>query len=74
MEGTDGKGQQLSANCMGLRKLTEQQIRQIDLALESVGEYGEVHLIVQHGQLKYINRVESHRAWGSYDGKSDGKE
>ncbi len=57
----------------GLKKLNEQQVRQIDTALESVGEYGEVHLIVQHGQLKYINRVESHWAWDSYEGDKPGQ-
>ena len=65
MESSDGKGRSLSS--LQLKRLNEQQIRQIDMALESVGEYGEVHLIVRHGQLKYINRVESHRAWDDYD-------
>ncbi|MGE5072940.1 MAG: hypothetical protein ACM3MF_05890 [Anaerolineae bacterium] len=46
-----------------LKKLTREQVRQIDEALLSLDEYGEVRLIVQHGQLRYINRVESHRAW-----------
>ncbi len=69
VEGSDDKGRQLSAIALGLKKLNEQQIRQIDMALESVGDYGEVRLIIQHGQLRYINRVESHRAWDNYDGK-----
>jgi hypothetical protein len=69
MESPDSKGRQLSAVALGLKKLNEQQIRQIDMALESVGDYGEVHLIIQHGQLRYINRLESHRAWDDYDGK-----
>ncbi len=50
-----------------LRKLDLEQVRHIDELLASVGDYGEVHLIIQHGELRYINRVESHRAW-----KSDG--
>ena len=37
----------------------------IDEYLVSVGEYGEVHLIVQNGELRYINKVESHRAWAN---------
>ena len=46
-----------------LKKLTREQVRQIDDALASLPDYGEVRLIVQHGELRYINRVESHRAW-----------
>ncbi len=66
MESVDGKGTPLPSLPLGLKKLNAQQIEQIDKALESVGDYGEVHLIVRHGQLKYINRVESHRAWDSF--------
>ena len=46
-----------------LRKLTPEQVRQIDELLASLGEYGEIHLIVQRGELKYVNKVESQRAW-----------
>ncbi len=46
-----------------LKKLTVEQIAQIDDFLYSIGDYGEVHLIVQRGNLKYINKVESHKAW-----------
>ncbi len=73
MDKPDEKKRQSALGGLGLKRLTEQQIRQIDLALESVGEYGEVHLIIQHGELKYINRVESHRAWNSFDGKGSEK-
>jgi hypothetical protein len=45
------------------RELTLEQIEQINELLLSLGEYGEIHLIVQRGTLKYINRVESHKAW-----------
>jgi len=31
--------------------------------LASVGEYGEVDLVVQHGELRYINKVESFNVW-----------
>jgi hypothetical protein len=44
-------------------KLTVEQVEQIDELLSSLGECGEVHLIVQRGTLKYINRVESQRDW-----------
>jgi hypothetical protein len=46
-----------------LKKLTREQVIQVDEALASLDDYGEVRLIVQHGQLRYVNRVESHRAW-----------
>jgi hypothetical protein len=68
----DGKERSSLLSLLGLKRLNEQQIRQIDTALESVGDYGEVHLIVRHGELKYINRVESHRAWDSYNGSKPG--
>jgi hypothetical protein len=44
-----------------LLKLTPEQIKQIDEVLIEVGEYGEVHIIVQRGELRYINKVESHK-------------
>ena len=44
-----------------LRKLTVQQVRQIDQFLVTLEEYGEIRLIVECGILKYINRVESHK-------------
>lgn len=53
------------AGGLKLKKLDLEQVKHIDEMLASVGEYGEVHLIVQHGELRYINRVESHRAWKS---------
>ena len=46
-----------------LRLLNLEQVRRIDEMLASLGDYGEVHLVIQHGQLRYINRVESHKAW-----------
>ena len=46
-----------------LKMLSIEQLRQIDELLSSVGEYGEVHLVIQHGELRYINRLESHKAW-----------
>ncbi len=59
---------QLPAVLLNLKKLTRQQVRQIDEALASIGDYGEVRLIVQHGELRFISRTESYRAW---DGKDD---
>lgn len=56
-------------NGLRLEKLTVEQLRQVDELLSSLGEYGEVQLIVQHGELKYINKVESRKAW--QDGEHD---
>ncbi len=53
-----------------LRKLTLEQVQLIDKALASLGEYGEVHLVIQHGELRYINKLESQKAWkNDQDGK-----
>jgi hypothetical protein len=49
----------------GLKKLTMEQVEQIDEMLARLGEYGEIRLIVQRGELKYINKVESHKAWNT---------
>jgi len=46
-----------------LKKISEEQLKMIDEYLASIGSYGEVHLVVQNGELRYINRVESHKAW-----------
>lgn len=54
-------------NSLRLKKLTMEQVEQIDKFLASVGEYGEVHLIVQRGELKYVNKMESHKAWKDED-------
>ena len=52
-----------------LKKLTSEQVAQIDELLSSLGEYGEIHLILQRGELKYINKVESHKAWSDEEHK-----
>lgn len=52
---------------LALKKLSLDQIKRIDSLLASLGDYGEIHLIVQHGQLRYINKVESYRAWREDD-------
>lgn len=53
---------ELPAN-LRLEFLTPEQVIRIDKVLATVGEYGEVHLIIQKGELRYINRVESYKAW-----------
>ncbi len=63
MDRSTGRDDEQSGTGLKLKKLDIDQVRHIDDMLASVGEYGEVHLIVQHGELRYINRVESHKAW-----------
>lgn len=43
-----------------LKKLMPQQIEKIDDYLTSIGDYGEVRLVVQNGQLRYINKMISY--------------
>ncbi len=38
----------------GLKHLTVQNILMIDEAIDSVGEFGEVHLIVNKGRLRFV--------------------
>jgi hypothetical protein len=54
---------------INLKKLTVAQVKRIDEVLVSLGDYGEVHLIVQRGELRYINRVESYKVWNSREQK-----
>lgn len=58
-------------NASRLKKLTVEQIQQIDHYLAALEEYGEVHLIVERGVLKYINMIERHKAWKD-DDKDEG--
>jgi len=43
-----------------LKKLTPHQVQKIDDYLTSIVDYGEVRLIVQNGQLRYVNRLVSY--------------
>lgn len=63
MNRSNGRDSGQAATGLKLKKLDLEQVKDIDEMLASVGEYGEVHLIIQHGELRYINRVESHKAW-----------
>lgn len=56
-----------------LKKLNLEQVRRIDALLASLGDYGEIRLIVQHGELRYINKVESYKAWRDEDRKRSGE-
>jgi hypothetical protein len=63
MPSSDGNRKKDLVHGLDLKKLSLEQIQRIDALLASLGDYGEIHLIVQHGELRYINRVESYRAW-----------
>ena len=67
----DSNPKKAVASTLGLKKLNIDQIKRIDSLLASLGDYGEIHLIVQHGELRYINKVESYKAWKDDDRKAD---
>ena len=46
-----------------LQMLTYEQVAHIDKLLKSVGDYGEIHLIIKKRELKFIQKVESYKAW-----------
>ena len=58
--GTAGDG-------LRLKFLNPAQVKRIDDLLAQLGDYGELHLIIQHGELRYINKVESYKAWKTDD-------
>ena len=41
-------------NIRDLNNLRSHQIEMIDYAIGSVGEYGEVHLIIEKGRLRFL--------------------
>jgi hypothetical protein len=43
------------------KALTREQIQQINDCLLAIGDYGEIHLIVQRGELRFINKLESYK-------------
>jgi hypothetical protein len=46
----------------GLQHLSSNQINMIDEALGSVGEFGEVRLVVEKGRLRFVVTQTSHDA------------
>lgn len=42
--------------------LTDRQIKQIERALSDVGDYGEVQLVKEKGQLRFVRKVISESA------------
>ena len=43
-----------------LMLLTPEQVLQIDRALASIGPFGEVRLVKVRGQLRFIQKLDSH--------------
>ena len=58
-----------------LKFLGRSQIKMIDEALDAVGPYGEVQLIVEKGRLRFVVTKNSHDAlkWHPGSLESDGK-
>jgi hypothetical protein len=48
---------------LDLQMLTYEQVAYIDKLLKSVDGYGEIRLIVKKRELKFIQKVESYKAW-----------
>ncbi|HLO27979.1 MAG TPA: hypothetical protein VK249_02515 [Anaerolineales bacterium] len=65
MKASNGSQVKPALRELKLKKLTLEQVKYIDEILASLGEYGEVHLVIQHGELRYINKVESFKAWNN---------
>jgi len=47
---------------LNLRNLSNAHIRMIDEALATVGEFGEVHLVVNKGRLRFLITQKSYDA------------
>jgi hypothetical protein len=60
MKESDNQHQHQQRPTSKLKKLTSHQVQEIDDCLTSIGEYGEVRLVVQNGQLRYINKLVSY--------------
>ncbi|MBI2332950.1 MAG: hypothetical protein HYU84_12470 [Chloroflexi bacterium] len=48
---------------LNLVKLTREHIQRLDELLAELGDYGELHIIIEHGDLRYVNEVKSHKFW-----------
>lgn len=68
MNDTDAQNKQQQP-MFKLNRLMPHQVQKIDDYLTSIGEYGEVRLIVQNGQLRYINKLVSYMVSAGSTGK-----
>ncbi len=55
----DGKSIESRKRIKGMKFLTLHQVRMIDDLLHSIGDFGEVHLEVRNGKLRFASRTES---------------
>lgn len=67
MKGSNHASKGAVPESLQLRFLNPAQVKKIDDLLTQLGEYGEVHLVIQHGELRYINKLESYKAWKTDD-------
>lgn len=77
MSGLKGHAEPGVGHCMleldrRLKFLSPREITVIDDLLASVSPFGEVHLAVQKGKLRFVSSVKSHDAF-QLTGKSEGK-
>ena len=63
MKDQEEKGTTQLPTDLRLVKLTREQIKRIDDLLVQIGEYGELHFIVERGELRYVDKVESYNFW-----------
>jgi hypothetical protein len=50
-----------------LLRLTIEQVKRIDALLAEIEEYGEVRIIVQKGELRYISKINSYKIFEKED-------
>ena len=44
-------------------KLTPEQIKRIEELLAEIDDYGELHFVFQHGDFRYIRKIENFNVW-----------
>ena len=50
-----------------LSRLTPEHVKRIDTLLAEIEEYGEVRIIVQKGELRYISKINSYKIFDKED-------
>ena len=60
---SSGSNHKESFSDLKLKFLDRELIVRIDDMLAAVGDYGEVQLVVQKGELRYINKTTSYKTW-----------
>ena len=63
MNEREAQGNTQLPNDLRLVKLTREHIQRLDELLAEIGDYGELHIIIEHGDLRYVNEVKSHKFW-----------